>query len=174
MTNHVHLVLVPHQPDALAKLMRCVQMRYSQYRHARERSGGHLWQSRYYSCAFEPQRLAAVMRYVELNPVRAGLATEAALYPWSSAAIHLGADDPWSLLEPTVWRSYWNTDEWRDVLVAGGEPDAAVIRDATYSGRPLGSKEFVTWLERSGKRTLQRGTPGRPRKNVQVAAAAKM
>ncbi len=65
MTKHVHLVLRPHSAPSLAQLMRMVQMRYSQYRHAVEGGNGHLWQSRYYSCAVEPQRLGAVMRYVE-------------------------------------------------------------------------------------------------------------
>ena len=81
MTNHVHLVLIPAHASSLAKLLREAQMRYSQYRHAVERGNGHLWQSRYYSCPVEPDRLGALMRYVELNPVRAGLVREAYLYP---------------------------------------------------------------------------------------------
>jgi putative transposase len=116
MTNHVHLVLVPHQPELLAKLLRYVQMRYSQYRHALERGSGHLWQSRYYSCPVQPERLGSVMRYLEMNPVRAGLIADAAHYPWSSAAIHLGADDPWGLLAMTDWRQCWTAQEWRLVL----------------------------------------------------------
>jgi putative transposase len=75
MTNHVHLVLLPYRAEALPKLMRELQMRYSQYRHAVERGNGHLWQGRYYSCPIDPERLAVVSRYVELNPVRAGLVT---------------------------------------------------------------------------------------------------
>jgi putative transposase len=61
MTNDVHLVLLPARAESFAKLMREVQMRYSQYRHAIERGGGHLWQGRYYSCPVDPSRLAAVM-----------------------------------------------------------------------------------------------------------------
>ena len=99
MTNHVHLVLRPHSAPSLAQLMRMVQMRYSQYRHAVEGGNGHRWQSRYYSCAVEPQRLGAVMRYVELNPVRAGLVASAGCHPWSSASVHLGAGDPWGLID---------------------------------------------------------------------------
>jgi putative transposase len=81
MTNHVHLVLLPHRAESLAKTLREVQMRYSQYRHAIERGSGHLWQSRYYSCPVDPDSVAAVMRYVELNPVRAHLVSSAAEYP---------------------------------------------------------------------------------------------
>jgi putative transposase len=80
MTNHVHLVARPGDPDALAKTLREVHGRYARYRNAIERITGHLWQNRYYSCALEEVRLASVMRYVELNPVRAGLVRSAADY----------------------------------------------------------------------------------------------
>src|SRR5438105_11092481 len=60
MTNHVHLVLLPERADSMARLLREVQMRYSQYRHAMERGSGHLWQGRYYSCPVAPDRLGAV------------------------------------------------------------------------------------------------------------------
>jgi putative transposase len=69
MTNHVHLVAIPAAAGSLARLMRAVQMRYSQYRHALEAGSGHVWQGRYYSCPVEPACFAAVMRYVELNPL---------------------------------------------------------------------------------------------------------
>ncbi len=91
MTNHVHLVLMPHVETALAKIMREVSMRYSQFRNAVEHGTGHLWQSRYYSCVIEPVRLASVMRYVELNPVRAGMVARAEEYGWSSARAHTNA-----------------------------------------------------------------------------------
>jgi putative transposase len=72
MANHVHLVAVPEHEKSLARTLREVHGRYARYRNAVERGSGHLWQNRYYSCAFEGVRLASVMRYVELNPVRAG------------------------------------------------------------------------------------------------------
>ena len=164
MTNHVHLVLRPHQAPSLAKLMRTLQMRYSQYRHALERGNGHLWQSRYYSCAVEPERLAVVMRYVELNPVRAGLVASADRYPWSSAVVHLGARDPWDLIDMDDWRQSWTAEEWARELAAAVE-DAGSIRDATYSGRPFGSRAFVSRLEQHLMRKLEKGSPGRPRKS---------
>jgi len=126
MTNHVHLVLLPEQVDSLAKLLRDVQMRYSQYRHAAERGNGHLWQGRYYSCPVEPERLGMVMRYVELNPVRAGLAAEAGRYRWSSAAAHLGGADPWGFLSLGDWRQCWTPEEWRIMLNAGNDESTAI------------------------------------------------
>lgn len=169
MTNHVHLVLLPHRAESLAKLLREVQMRYSQYRHAVERGNGHLWQGRYYSCPVEAERLGSVMRYVELNPVRANLVEDAVQYPWSSARGHLGGTD--HLLSMGDWRRCWTSEEWRSVLSSGSEESTA-IREATYGGRPLGSQEFVERLEAYSKRSLKRGLPGRPRKETADAARA--
>src|SRR5262245_40766807 len=90
MTNHVHLVVVPSFEDSLAKTLREVHGRYARYRNALDRGSGHVWQNRYYSCAVEEVAVGSVMRYVELNPVRAGMVRLAADYAWSSAGIHLG------------------------------------------------------------------------------------
>ena len=169
MTNHVHLVLLPKRADSLAKLLRDVQMRYSQYRHAIERGSGHLWQGRYYSCAVEPERLGPLMRYVELNPVRAGLVAESEVYRWSSAATHLGAADPWNILALAHWQLLWTPQQWSDVLRFGNDEYAA-IRQATYGGRPLGSEEFVIRLERFLQRPLKPKPPGRPKLEKAQAA----
>jgi len=169
MTNHVHLVLVPARADGMAKTLREVQMRYSQYRHAVERGNGHLWQSRYYSCPVDPARLGSVMRYVERNPVRAGLVEQAESYPWSSAAAHLGASDPRNLLALADWSQCWTAQQWGDILRDGAD-EAASIRDATYGGRPFGSEAFVARLEKYLERRLTRGAPGRPRKESATVA----
>ncbi len=169
MTNHVHLVLVPQQADSLAKLMRYVQMRYAQYRNAIEQTNGHLWQGRYYSCAFEWNRLATVLSYVERNPLRAGLVSDAAAYEWSTAAVHLGCADRWNLVTLRDWRNEWSTNAWRAVL-RHGLSDVGAIREATYGGRPLGSNEFVASLEAGLQRKLTRGPFGRPKKKQEAAA----
>jgi putative transposase len=170
MTNHVHLVLLPRRSESLGRLMREVQMRYSQYRHAVERGSGHLWQGRYYSCAVEPDHLGSLMRYVELNPVRARLVEEASQYAWSSAAVHLGGQDRWDLVALEDWRRCWSAAEWAEVLRTGQE-DGVAIREATYGGRPLGSVEFVDRLEQFLDRRLKRGVPGRPKKEKFELAA---
>jgi putative transposase len=162
MTNHVHLVVTPTAPNSPGRTLREVNMRYAQYRNAFEQSCGHIWQGRFFSCPVDPSRLGTVMRYVELNPVRAGLVAEAAQYEWSSAVAHLGGPDRSSLLAMEDWAGWWPSPEWALVLQSGAEESAA-IREATYSGRPLGSDEFVEQLERSLDRRLKRGQPGRPR-----------
>jgi len=165
MTNHVHLVLLPERTQGMAKTMREVQMRYSQYRHAVERGNGHLWQSRYYSCPVDPARLGGVMRYVELNPVRAALVERAEAHPWSSAAAHIGSGDRWNLLALAEWNQCWTAQEWGEILRDGTE-ERASIRTATYGGRPLGSEEFVTRIEAYLNRRLKPGAPGRPKRET--------
>lgn len=168
MTNHVHLVLLPYEARGMAKFMREVQMRYAQYRHALERGCGHLWQGRYYSCAVDPRHLGTVMRYVELNPVRAGMVAEASAYCWSSAGVHLGLERG-GIVAMDYWRRCWTEADWAAALQAG-EQESSAIREATYGGRPLGSDDFVKTLERKLDRRLVRGVPGRPKKQMAVAA----
>jgi putative transposase len=169
MTNHVHLVAIPSGHLSLAKLMREVNARYSHYRNAIEQRSGHLWQCRYYSCVFDHARLGSVMRYVELNPVRANIAKMADQYAWSSAIAHLGGPDPMRLLDLAGWD--WTPDDWAGILRSGAEETAA-IREATYGGRPWGADEFVARLEADTGIRLTKGTGGRPRKARAGDAAA--
>ena len=171
MTNHVHLVAVPELETSLARTMREVNGRYARYRNVIERGSGHLWQSRYYACAFEGVRMASVMRYVELNPVRAGLVREAQDYAWSSAVKHLGGADASGLLDTETWRRDWTAEQWAEWLSLG-EQEAEAIREATYSGRVLGSAEFVARLESAMKRKLAVAKPGRPKREVRETTHA--
>ena len=130
MTNHVHLIAVPRDSRGLAKMLREVHGRYARYRNAIDHSSGHVWQGRFYSCPFERLHLAAVMRYVELNPIRARIAASAGDYAWSSAIIHLGGNDELNLLDLDQWRRDWITEEWSSVL-ARPDDQGDPIRTAT-------------------------------------------
>jgi putative transposase len=170
MTNHVHLVVLPLQETALARTLREVHGRYARYRNAIERSSGHVWQNRYYSCAIDGVRLAGVMRYVELNPVRAGLVRVAEDFAWSSALIHLGGADRAGLLDLEAWRRTWTPEAWASLL-REGEDHATAIREATHSGRVLGGEGFVAELERRLQRRIAPGKAGRPKNEVGNRAA---
>ena len=163
MTNHVHLVAIPDQPTSLARALRETHGRYARYRNAIEQGSGHLWQNRYYSCVVGRDRVTSVMKYVELNPVRAGLVREAGDYAWSSALMHLGGSDALGLLDGEAWTAYASTEDWTEILQRGAE-DSAAIRDATYSGRPLGDKEFGAGLESQLGCELALRKRGRPRR----------
>jgi len=163
MTNHVHLVLRPpeEQPAALGLTLRGLHMRYSQWVNRRQGWSGHLWQSRFYSCVLDDRHCWAALRYVEQNPVRAGLVTEAPAYPWSSAAAHCGlADGPglderwFAGVTPAAWR-----EELRVPLV---DEELDLVRRRTFNGLPCGSADHMKAVgERLGRELQERGR-GRP------------
>ena len=90
MTNHIHLVVVPKYTNSLSKVMRPLHMRYAQYINHKKDWVGHLWQGRFFSSVLDESYLLTAVRYVEQNPVRAGIVSIAEDYKWSSAASHCG------------------------------------------------------------------------------------
>ena len=155
MSNHVHLIVVPRTVDGLALALKRTHGRYASYWNAAHQSSGHVWQGRYYSCPLDQPHLWEALRYTELNPLRAGLVSEAEAWPWSSAHSHCGtkAADNW--LAWDMWRSHWTVPAWRTYLMAGEtESNLATIRQRTHTGRPLGNAEFVHNLEKIAQRRL--------------------
>ena len=112
------------------------------------------------------------MRYVELNPVRAGLAVVPWDWPWSSARAHSvpGASDV--VLESNRGgMDAWDYAGWKEVLLSGiTEAACDSIRRATQTGEPLGSREFLRQLERQAGRRLQVLARGRPAKRPSQAS----
>jgi putative transposase len=165
MSNHVHLIVIPRSPGALAQALKHTHGRYAAYWNARNSSSGHVWQGRFYSCPLDETHLWRALRYVELNPVRAAMVAAAEQWRWSSAPAHCGAGASDGVLEMERWRQRWTIAEWREHLAAAESPaDATTLRQYTHTGRPLGSAEFVAALEHSTLRALLPRKPGRPRK----------
>jgi len=163
MSNHVHLAVIPRQPDALALTLKHTHGRYAACWNAKHGSSGHVWQGRFYSCPLDRPHLWEALRYVELNPVRAGLVAEAASWPWSSAAVHCGAAAAGAWLDMEAWGARWNAAQWREYLRAGqSESDIMAVRQSTHTGRPLGTAEFVRDLEDKTQRRLTARKGGRP------------
>jgi putative transposase len=133
MPNHVHLILVPAQADGLRAALAPVHTRYTWEINQREGWRGHLWQGRFASVPMDEPHVHACLRYVELNPVRAGLAARPEDWRWSSARAHLGIGaDGLTALAPGRER----VDDWRSFLDAGlGDEDHKAIRAAERSGR---------------------------------------
>lgn len=143
MPNHVHLVGVPADEDSLAVLLRRVHGRYAQYFNARKVRQGHLWQNRFYSCPLGPSHLWMALRYVELNPVRAGMVAEPTAFEWSSAQVHCGGNDRLRLLERSLWEEAGGAVGWRLLLDQPvSEEEVMGLRKATHAGQPLGDQEF--------------------------------
>ncbi|MGB2754583.1 MAG: transposase [Phycisphaerae bacterium] len=164
MTNHVHVVAVPREADALAATFKPVDMRYTQHVNRRLHATGHLWQGRFYSCPLDDEHLWEAVRYVERNPVRAGLVKRAEEYPWSSAAAHCGRRK-----DPLVQGGLETGGVVRDwsAWLRQAEDDAMlkVLRRQTRTGRPAGDAAFVARLEELSGRFLAPRKGGRPRKH---------
>ena len=162
MTTHVHLLGVPQRETALAEAVGRAHMRYARWANRQQRWWGHLWANRFYSTPLDEEHLWAAVKYIERNPVRAGLVARAEDYPWSSARAHaLGIDDP--LLAPDrPFPGPVTTAGWSAYLA---EPDdeelLRAIRRNTNTGWPTGSPEFVANLEARLGRTLTRQKAGR-------------
>ena len=158
MPNHVHLVAVPLEAAGLCRAIGEAHRRYTRYINFREGWRGYLWQGRFSSFVMDEPYLVAAARYVELNPVRAGLAGKAWDYPWSSAAAHLrGMDDRLVKVEPLKGI----IGDWKKYLEEPlNEIEVEKFRKASSTGRPLGNDRFVTGLERQLLRPLHMGKPG--------------
>jgi putative transposase len=143
MPNHIHLIAVPPEEDSLAVFLRRVHGRFAQYFNARRARSGHLWQNRFYSCPMGPSHLWTAIRYVECNPVRAGLAAEPAEFEWSSAEAHFSGQDRQRLLDMHFFEEAGGIAHWRRLF---GEPESeptySALRKATHSGQPFGDQAF--------------------------------
>ncbi len=146
LPNHVHLVLVPSDPDGIRRALAPLHRRYAGHVHARLKRSGHFWQGRFGCVPMDEAHLRAALVYVALNPVRARLAPNASGWRWSSVHAQLGRaeDDPVTATAPV--RSRY--PDFAEMLAAG--EDLAMserLRRAENIGRPVGDKLF---LERVG------------------------
>ena len=158
MPNHVHLILVPPEPDALRRCLAATHRRYAGHIHARLGRTGHFWQGRFGCVAMDEAHLAVALRYIALNPVRARLTKRAVDWPWSSVHAHLGlADDGLTTTEPVRSRF----PDFAE-LIASAEEDASMqrLRKAETIGRPVGDEAFLRGLEALAKRPLAPGRRG--------------
>lgn len=166
MPNHVHLVLVPATEDGLHRALKVVHGRYAMRINRMRSRIGHLWQDRYFSSPLDSAHFINAVRYVELNPVRAGLSEVAEDYEWSSAAAHCGRRrDALVELRPRSG-PFRAIDHW-SAWLADGLPDECVdfIRRQVKQNLPCGSAEFIAQLEAQAGRSLQFRPPGRPKKS---------
>jgi putative transposase len=158
MPNHVHLILVPSDPDGLRRALARLHRRYAGVIQARRKRTGHFWQGRFGAVAMDEPYLAAALRYVSLNPVRARLVARAQDWRWASTRAHLrGKDDGVTELNPIRHRF----PHFADLLASEPEADLfAPLRAAESIGRPLGDDRFLARLERRTGRPLKPGKRG--------------
>jgi putative transposase len=167
MTNHIHLLLTPESRWGVSSLMRRVGCRYVRYFNQRSHRTGTLWEGRFRSALVQSRSyFLACSRYIDLNPVRAGIVTHAAAYEWSSfRCLAEGVADV--LVRPHA--EYLNlgaTDTERHAAyrafceLPSGQAAQESIRRATHTNTVLGDDEFAQRLEAALKRRVSRGWVG--------------
>jgi putative transposase len=172
MTNHVHLIAIPADAKSLSLALGQSHSQYSLEINRARRRTGHLWQNRFSSCPLDSSHLQTAMRYVELNPLRAGMVVAACDWPWSSARVHTVRDAndplldwPWQNWMQQARLGIWNCEDWNASLRSPlPERELEMIRRAARLGEPLGSPAFLAGLERQTGRRLRILAPGRPAK----------
>lgn len=173
MDNHLHLLLTPPAAEALSRMMQSLGRRYVGWFNARHQRSGTLWEGRFRAGMIEGERhLLACMRYIELNPVRAGLCVEPAQWPWSSAAHHLGLVRNVLVTEHEMYWRLGNTPferehAYREFIEQGvATAEREQFTDAALRGRPVGSDAFLKPLAADHAMVMTRRPRGRPRKSV--------
>ena len=171
MSNHYHLLVTPSDSKGLSLAMQMIGRRYVVRFNAVNQRSGALWEGRFKAMPIEEERYyLACMRYIELNPVRAGIVSEPQHYEWSSVRHHLGLiEESWLQSHPLYW-GLGNTPferqyAYAQLLAAGlAESELAVLHQSVQKGLALGSRSTLdAWSEKLN-RHLHARPRGRPTK----------
>jgi len=170
MSNHFHLMATPSTDTGLGSMMQWVGRYYVPYYNRRYERTGTLWQGRFKSIVLDSEQYFMLCsRYIELNPVRAGMVMSPADYVWSSYLHNVGAKlDPLVTDHPLYWR-LGNTPFQREVAYRElvdqslSAKEIAHFRDACKKGWPLGSTQFKERLEKQSESRIAPLRKGRPR-----------
>jgi putative transposase len=173
MGNHVHLLLSSSATGTISRALRNAVQAYVRAFNTRHGRTGTLWEGRFKSCLVDTDRyLLSVIRYIELNPVRAGMVADPAEYPWSSARFHLGRR-----LDPRLSCHPLFLALGADRLARGnayatwlmdpiGDEELRDIRRHVHKQRALGDQRFRAMLKRTLNRDVSCREPGRPHSGV--------
>ena len=170
MANHIHLLIRPRKTP-ISRIVQSLLVSHTQRYHRCHKTCGHVWQGRFKSPVVQDDdHLLCVLRYIEANPVRAGLVRRADKYRFSSFAAH-GKGKPDALLDPVVgyeslavypavrqrrWSAY--------VHQVPSQPELASIRRSNATGLPLGEPKWVARLAKRLKLDLTIRPRGRPKR----------
>lgn len=175
MPNHFHLLATPETADGLPQMMQSIGREYVRYFNRIQQRTGTLWEGRYRSTVIQSERyLFACMAYLDLNPVRAGLVSQAVDYPWSSHGHYIGGRTDKLLTPHALCWALGNTPfareaAYADLVHAGLKSEQqAAMTEATLQGWAFGEPEFVAQLQKQTPRRVEKRAAGRP-----VSAPAK-
>jgi putative transposase len=174
------LLATPADAHGLGRAMQSIGRRYVRWVNDRRRERGGLFDGRYRAALLEPEtELLSALRYVESQPVLAGLAATPEELRWSSCRHHVGlATDPWLTDHPVYW-ALGNTPferqaAYRTFLHHGvSTADAMRLKQALTGGWVLGSRAFVRQIAPLCSRRPERSQAGRPRSNLSPSVSSK-
>jgi putative transposase len=171
MNDHVHLLVTPSRKSSIGTLMKCLGQRYVQYINRTYQRSGTLWEGRFRSCIAEQERyLLICQKYIELNPVRAGIVGHPGEYYWSSYRANAQGEASELLDYHLLYQDLGRTcterlaayrELFRSPLESGIENE---IRNATNGNYGLGDEQFIAEIESVLGRQITPGKPGRPKK----------
>ncbi|MCU7854046.1 MAG: transposase [Candidatus Thiodiazotropha sp. (ex Monitilora ramsayi)] len=176
MTNHVHLLMTPSDAYGISRVMQSLGRRYVQYINRVYRRSGTLWEGRHKASIVDAEKyLLTCMRYIELNPVRAGMVAHPGEYPWSSYRVNgQGEHDALITLHECYARLGDSVDvrchHYRSLMAYQLDiDDIHAIRSALIYSLPLGDERFIDQIEAAIGRSVgyaKRGRPGIREKEV--------
>ncbi len=169
MPDHFHLLATP-EGDGLPLLMQSLGRRYVRYFNDRHGRTGTLWDGRYRCTVIEAERhMLDALVYLDLNPVRAGLAASAADWRWSSHAHYVGAAADRLVTPPPQFWALGNTpfareQAWAERVAIGiARETQHMLTNAMLGGWALGDAAFVARLQAQTGRRVAKARAGRPR-----------
>jgi putative transposase len=170
MTNHVHLLISSDELDSAGLLMKALGQRYAQYVNRTYKRSGTLWEGRYKSClVHEEEYLLTCQRYIELNPVRAGMVRHPEEYRWSSYGVNANGARDGLVKHHPIYKALGLDAAGRQAVyreLFKHELEPAVlnnIRKAANGNFVLGREQFATEISSALGRRVVPGKPGRPR-----------
>lgn len=162
MDNHVHLIIVPGKEGGMAQGVAEVNRLYTRMINFRYGWRGYLWQGRFKSFVMDDKYLVEAIRYVELNPVKAGMIKKAEDFKYCSARAHIKGVKDDVLDDFFLLKSI---QSWKKFLASGvSEEMIAKMKESELTGRPLGARNFVEGLENLLGRTLLKKKSGPKKK----------
>jgi putative transposase len=170
MTNHIHVLATPEKPESISTAMKVVGSRYAQYINLKYRRTGTLWEGRHRSSLVQSERyFLTCSRYIELNPVRAGMVRRPEEYQWSSYGVNAWGDSSWLMPHEEYLKlgsdHQARTQAYRELFRHQvSEEDLSLMRKAAHYCQPVGDERFREQIEsRYGIKAgqMKRGRPRR-------------
>jgi len=170
MTNHVHLLLTPADETGISRLMSLAGKNYVMYINRTYRRSGTLWEGRHKSSLIDAERyLLCCYRYIELNPVRAGMVKKPEDYRWSSYGRHAWGKEDALISDHFLYQALGSTttarqQAYRELFrIALPDEDVHDISHAWDCNYPLGNDRFKAIIEKTLQRSLGYDQRGRPK-----------